>query len=713
MADPANFKFAIEGVDDSAAAFTAVEKRAAKSADRLGDGARKMQARFDKVTGPARLISPEMDRAYQGMARLGKLTGSMREAFVATRRAPSSGGASAALSPAEKRFAARGSQGMRTAVGAIEKSALDAADKAAGRAAKRHGLGRFTGDEAASAAAEHADARAAAGGRAIWAENLERGAFQDAKERHETGAARQLGFGDLGAVRKTLSGLGEAAGGAEAEVATMGEGLAATAAEFAGLAAAGPLVLAAVGATIAAAKVVSSFARVGQEVSRTADLIGANADTLQRFRGAAELNGISPHAADSAFGNLGQILHNARFGIGGSETARSVRFLQLAGVDYQKDDEQSALLKITDYIGKNPRGYDIFSKKKFPEGTGTSELLPAMLRGRPALEADLSAVDATGVVQDQDQRQKGIQARRSFTLFDQAKRGAGARLTLGPVADAAIAGSDGARATMQVLGQVGGKVLDTEGYALEHPAAAFRNVVAGAGAALHSVEPAAREAAGSLSHAARVVAGSIQELVAKTARAHGLNESGALAIVQRESRFNPNAKAGTSSASGLYQFTKATAARVGLRWDDRFDPAQNAEAGSRLERMNVDYMERRLHRPVSSADAYLAHFYGPGAAVRFEQARDRDPSGDAAAQFPKEAASNKPVFYDHGRHRTVDEVFHRLTDDRGSYSLAGDANATSGKVEVAVTVDDKRATAVARATGTGIVLNKQTAMVPH
>ena len=228
----------------------------------------------------------------------------------------------------------------------------------------------------------------------------------------------------------------------------------------------------------------------------------------------------------------------------------------------------------------------------------------------------------------------------------------------------------------------GGVAMKAVEGALQNPVAAFKAVTAGAGAALHSVEPAARSAAGALAGAAHVIAGSIQELVAKIARAHGLDEKAALAIVQRESNFNPNAKAKTSSASGLYQFTKGTAKMVGLPWDQRFDPQQNAEAGARLERMNVDYMQGRLHRPVTAAEAYLAHFYGAGTAVRFEQARDRDPGGDAAAQFPKEAAANKGVFYEHGRHRTVDEVFHRLTDDRGEYSLAGLADAMpNAKVE--------------------------------
>lgn len=641
MSDPQAYQFSIEGVADDADAWAAVEKRANQATNKLGSGARKMQAHFARVTGPARMLSPELDRAYQRMAKMGKLAGSMREAFIGAR-------------------AASGRETLRAVAG------------------ERTSNGSSPNSGPSSGAS---------------------GSIVDTARRF---AAAEAGEGAAGAAGE-VAGLGEAAAGAAEGVGSLAAAGAAAATGIAAI----PLILA--GGAIAAAKFVSPFARAGQEISRTADLIGVNADTLQRYRGAAELQGISPHSADSALGNIGKALHDARYGMG---DASKVRLLQMAGVDLQKDDAETALQKVT--VKLNTSGYDAFSKKHYADMLGVGDFLPAMNKGQGALNADLAAVDQTHVVQDADQRTRGVQASRSLTLFDQAKRGAGQAAALSaPVSGFAIAGADTARAGLEAAASGGGAAMKAVEGALQNPVAAFKAVTAGAGAALHSVEPAARSAAGALAGAARVIAGSIQELVAKIARAHGLDEKAALAIVQRESNFNPNAKAKTSSASGLYQFTKRTAKMVGLPWDQRFDPQQNAEAGARLERMNVDHMQGRLHRPVTAAEAYLAHFYGAGAAVRFEQARDRDPGGDAAAQFPKEAAANKGVFYEHGRHRTVDEVFHRLTDDRGDYSLAGMADAMpNGKVEVAVTVDDKRSNATTKVTGKGVVVAQQRAMTP-
>ena len=120
-----------------------------------------------------------------------------------------------------------------------------------------------------------------------------------------------------------------------------------------------------------------------------------NADTLQRYRGAAELQGISPHSADSALGNVGQALHDARYGMG---DANKVRLLQMAGVDLQKDDAETALQKVT--VKLNTSGYDAFSKKHYADMLGVGEFLPAMNKGQGALKADLAAVDQTHVVQD-------------------------------------------------------------------------------------------------------------------------------------------------------------------------------------------------------------------------------------------------------------------------------------------------------------------------
>lgn len=532
MSDPRAFQFAIQGVDESDDAWAAVERRANKTTERLGAGARKLQSRFDRITGPARMLSPELDQAYARMAKMGKLAGSMREAFVSTRVHRNDGmaraerdalvaaqkaadriagrlaqgrsavpaavaleasappandnrrvqtaseeqGHNAASSPreaqlassafeatfakqmlaAEKRLGVRGGAGMRLAMARIEKDARAGADRAAAQAAGRHKLGRFTGSTAEAAGAQHRDERLAAGGRAKWAEELERGAYDRAYRTHQERGLKRFGLNAADAARRFAGGVGGA--GEAGEVASLGRaaggaaeklGGAATAAEgvatgFAGLLIAIPAAL--VGASVAAAKFVSPYARAGQEISRTADLIGVEADKLQRWRGAAELQGLNPHAADSALQNIGQALHNARFGIG---DPNQMRLLQLAGVDARKDDEETALGKIASKLTKS--GYDAYSQKKYADILGIGDLLPVLKKGPEEIKADLALVNKTGSVQNKDELDKGVRAGRSFTLFDMAKRGVGKRAAMGVMADRAIDESDAARASLQEI----------------------------------------------------------------------------------------------------------------------------------------------------------------------------------------------------------------------------------------------------------------------
>jgi Transglycosylase SLT domain len=145
-----------------------------------------------------------------------------------------------------------------------------------------------------------------------------------------------------------------------------------------------------------------------------------------------------------------------------------------------------------------------------------------------------------------------------------------------------------------------------------------------------------------------------------------------------ESSLNPNARARTSSATGLFQFIDQTwlgtvkqhGAEHGLGWasdairrghNGRFyvaDPAMRSaildlrrqpEASSAMAAEfaadNRRYLERRLGRPVASVDLYLAHFLGAGGAARFLAAHDADPEGAAAAALPGAARSNRWVFY--------------------------------------------------------------------
>lgn len=147
-----------------------------------------------------------------------------------------------------------------------------------------------------------------------------------------------------------------------------------------------------------------------------------------------------------------------------------------------------------------------------------------------------------------------------------------------------------------------------------------------------------------------------------------------------ESSLDPEARARTSSAAGLYQFTKQTWLQVvknhgaehGLGWaaeaidksgagysvDDpamrtaidnlRYDPELASTMAGEFAADNRDKLEGALGRPAESVDLYLAHFLGAKGATDFLAAYDADPSMAAAPLFPAAAAANRSIFYGPG-----------------------------------------------------------------
>jgi len=145
-----------------------------------------------------------------------------------------------------------------------------------------------------------------------------------------------------------------------------------------------------------------------------------------------------------------------------------------------------------------------------------------------------------------------------------------------------------------------------------------------------------------------------------------------------ESSLNPNARARTSSATGLFQFIEQTwlgvvkqhGAEHGLGQaanaiqrgrNGRYyvaDPAvrqqildlrRQPEAASAMAAEfasdNGRYLESRLGRQAEPADLYLAHFLGAGGAARFLRAHDANPNGSAASMLPAAARANRAVFF--------------------------------------------------------------------
>jgi hypothetical protein len=149
---------------------------------------------------------------------------------------------------------------------------------------------------------------------------------------------------------------------------------------------------------------------------------------------------------------------------------------------------------------------------------------------------------------------------------------------------------------------------------------------------------------------------------------------------KKESRFDAGAKATTSSAQGLFQFTWKTwsdtlakhSAKYGLSANTpRTDPRASALMAAELSKENEAALVR-AGLPVSDGSLYLLHFAGAEGGIDLLEA---DPEASAASVLPAAAKSNRAIFYDRsGSPRTVAAVIGRLTggfDGAASGETAG------------------------------------------
>jgi len=134
-----------------------------------------------------------------------------------------------------------------------------------------------------------------------------------------------------------------------------------------------------------------------------------------------------------------------------------------------------------------------------------------------------------------------------------------------------------------------------------------------------------------------------------------------------ESGNNPNARAKTSSASGLYQFTDGTwkdmvskyGSMTGIGLKDKNDPeAQNLMAQV-FTSENAKALRPTLGREPTEGELYIAHFLGANGAKKLIKAIGSNK--DAALLFPKEAMANRSIFFDGAKPRKIEQVYELLT----------------------------------------------------
>jgi hypothetical protein len=191
----------------------------------------------------------------------------------------------------------------------------------------------------------------------------------------------------------------------------------------------------------------------------------------------------------------------------------------------------------------------------------------------------------------------------------------------------------------------------------------------------------------------------VESAIQRASSATGVDFTFLMGAAKRESGFNPNAKAGTSSASGLFQFVDqtwlSTLKKHGSKYgyaryadliqqgsDGRYrvtsDEARKAVLGLKLDPHaaslmageltsdHASYLRGRVGRSPTAGELYAAHFLGPQGSARLIEAANNSPGASAAAMFPDAAAANRTIFYRDGRAATVGEVYANLTKTGGA-----------------------------------------------
>ena len=178
------------------------------------------------------------------------------------------------------------------------------------------------------------------------------------------------------------------------------------------------------------------------------------------------------------------------------------------------------------------------------------------------------------------------------------------------------------------------------------------------------------------------------------ARRTGISFDYLMGQARIESSLDPDAQASTSSAAGLFQFTRQTwlatlsqhGASHGLDWAAnaiskgadgqyqvsdpklreqvlalRFDPEAPSAMAAESAGDNADMLRARFGEEPAPVDLYLAHFLGPQGAAQFLAAWRDDPEAPAAPLNPAAAAANRNIFYNtDGSVRSLDAIRSRF-----------------------------------------------------
>ncbi len=204
----------------------------------------------------------------------------------------------------------------------------------------------------------------------------------------------------------------------------------------------------------------------------------------------------------------------------------------------------------------------------------------------------------------------------------------------------------------------------------------------------------------------QAIRGVVEAAIQRASQATGVDFSFLMKTAGRESGMNPSARAGSSSAAGLFQFVEQTWLSTLKQHGSKHGYARYAElidrgsdgryhvAGGEARRAVMDlrldphaaslmagelaadaaaYLKGRTGRDATAGELYAAHFLGPQGSARLIEAAQTRPGASAAQLFPDAAHANRTIFYRDGRPATVAEVYANLTKTGGGAQPAAAA----------------------------------------
>jgi len=182
----------------------------------------------------------------------------------------------------------------------------------------------------------------------------------------------------------------------------------------------------------------------------------------------------------------------------------------------------------------------------------------------------------------------------------------------------------------------------------------------------------------------------ITQAIKQASARTGVDFSYLMNKASQESSFDPTAKASTSSATGLFQFTQQTWLQMVKEHGDQYglgqyadhiqvangvakvsdpnwrqailsmrnDPTVSAEMAGELDKQNYGALKADVGGKIGPTELYLAHFLGAGGASDFLNIMKTNPNANAAEVLPDAAAANTSVFYDKtGAAKSVSQIY--------------------------------------------------------